>query len=173
MTPRCRPRIDRSFFAPSGTESASLGDGLPTKLHRSIGTKGRPMPKIDIKAAPMRLGGPYPPPLNEPCKGRRRWKLGVAAGLTQFGVNLTRLPPGQWTSQRHCTLPKTNSFGWSSAKWCWSATMANRCCAPETALALRAACPTVIISRTGREAMLLEVGSRRPGRMLAAIRTTA
>jgi uncharacterized cupin superfamily protein len=32
---------------------------------------------------------------------RKRWRLGVAAGLTQFGVNLLRLPPGAWSSQRH------------------------------------------------------------------------
>ncbi len=59
------------------------------------------MPKIDKDAAPTRFGTGYPPPLDEPCKGRKRWKLGDAAGLTQFGVNLMRLPPGQWTSQRH------------------------------------------------------------------------
>ena len=28
-------------------------------------------------------------------------KLGDAVGLTQFGVNLLRLPPGAWSSQRH------------------------------------------------------------------------
>jgi uncharacterized cupin superfamily protein len=27
--------------------------------------------------------------------------LGNAAGLTQFGVNFLRLPPGAWSSQRH------------------------------------------------------------------------
>jgi uncharacterized cupin superfamily protein len=59
------------------------------------------MPKIDIEAAPTRFGTTYPSPLDVPCKGIRRWKLGAAAGLTQFGVNLTRVPPGQWTSQRH------------------------------------------------------------------------
>ncbi len=40
-------------------------------------------------------------PFDEPCRERRRWKLGDVAGLTQFGVNLMRLPPGVWTSQRH------------------------------------------------------------------------
>jgi len=59
------------------------------------------MPKIDIDAAPTRFGTAYPPPYDAPCQGRQRWKLGDAAGLTQFGVNLMRLPPGQWTSQRH------------------------------------------------------------------------
>jgi uncharacterized cupin superfamily protein len=36
-----------------------------------------------------------------PCRGRDRTRLGNAAGLSQFGVNLLRLPPGGWSSQRH------------------------------------------------------------------------
>ena len=30
-----------------------------------------------------------------------RQRLGNAGGLTDFGVNLMRLPPGGWSSQRH------------------------------------------------------------------------
>ncbi len=62
------------------------------------------MKKIDIDAAPTRFGTGYPPPYDAICAGRKRWKLGDAAGLTQFGVNLLRLPPGQWSSQRHWHL---------------------------------------------------------------------
>ena len=47
------------------------------------------------------LGTYYPPPHDEACLSRERKKLGDAAGLTQFGVNLLRLPPGAWSSQRH------------------------------------------------------------------------
>ena len=43
----------------------------------------------------------YPPPFHEPCRTRERRRLGDAADLTQFGVNLLRLPPGAWSSQRH------------------------------------------------------------------------
>ncbi len=43
----------------------------------------------------------YPPPHDGPCKARRHRKLALAVGLSQFGVNLTRLPPGAWASQRH------------------------------------------------------------------------
>lgn len=57
--------------------------------------------KIDIDAAPTRFGTRYPAPHDAPCKGRKRWQLGEVAGLTQFGVNLLRLPAGQWSSQRH------------------------------------------------------------------------
>lgn len=59
------------------------------------------MPKIEIGAEPNRTGSVYPPPYDEPCRGLRRWKLAALAGVTQFGVNLLRLPPGQWSSQRH------------------------------------------------------------------------
>jgi uncharacterized cupin superfamily protein len=57
--------------------------------------------KIDLSTAPRRDGTVYPPPFDEPCRARRRIRLGDAAGLTQFGVNLCTLPPGAWSSQRH------------------------------------------------------------------------
>ena len=59
------------------------------------------MPKIDIDKAPVRVGSAYPAPFHEPCLARHRQKLGDAAGLTQFGVNLMTLKPGGWSSQRH------------------------------------------------------------------------
>ena len=59
------------------------------------------MPKIDVALLPIRTGSAYPSPFDQPCKDRQRQKLGDAAGLTQFGVNLLRLTPGVWSSQRH------------------------------------------------------------------------
>ena len=60
------------------------------------------MPKrIDISALEPLTGTLYPPPFDEPCRSRERTKLGDGAGITQFGVNLLRLPPGAWSSQRH------------------------------------------------------------------------
>jgi uncharacterized cupin superfamily protein len=59
------------------------------------------MPKIDIAAVPERKGSTYPAPFHEIAPNRIKQALGDAAGLTQFGVNLTRLPPGEWSSQRH------------------------------------------------------------------------
>lgn len=59
------------------------------------------MPKIDLPAIPVRKGAGYPAPFDRPCADRLRQRLGDAGGLTAFGVNLTRLPPGGWSSQRH------------------------------------------------------------------------
>ena len=62
------------------------------------------MPRIDISAAPVRTGSGYPPPHDEPCRARSRMRLGVAGGLTDFGVNLLALKPGVWSGQRHWHL---------------------------------------------------------------------
>ena len=60
------------------------------------------MPKrIDVAALASVVGTLYPPPFDEACRTRERTRLGDPAGLTQFGVNLLRLPPGAWSSQRH------------------------------------------------------------------------
>ena len=59
------------------------------------------MPKIDIAKVPADTACPYPDPFWKPIVGRSRQRLGNAVGLTQFGVNLTTLKPGTWSSQRH------------------------------------------------------------------------
>ena len=57
--------------------------------------------RIDITKLPIITGSGYPTPFDLPCATRARQRLGDAAGLTDFGVNLMRLPPGAWSSQRH------------------------------------------------------------------------
>jgi uncharacterized cupin superfamily protein len=59
------------------------------------------MPKIDVASVPRRKGSGYPAPFDAPCAERTRQRVGDAGGLADFGVNLMRLPPGGWSSQRH------------------------------------------------------------------------
>ena len=59
------------------------------------------MPKIDLSKAPISQGSDYPAPLDQEFAERVRIRLGAAAGLTGFGVNLTTLPPGCRSSLRH------------------------------------------------------------------------
>lgn len=60
------------------------------------------MPKrIRVDAIAPIIGTLYPSPYDAPCRTRERRKLGDAAGLTQYGVNLLTLPPGAWSAQRH------------------------------------------------------------------------
>jgi len=122
------------------------------------------MPKIDIDAAPTRRGTDYPAPFDQPCQGRRRWALGDAAGLTQFGVNLMRLPPGQWSSQRH----------WHSAEdefvWVVEGEVllvedgAETVLRPGDCAGFKAGVANGhhLENRSDRDAVLLEMGSRRP-----------
>jgi uncharacterized cupin superfamily protein len=57
--------------------------------------------RIDIANIAPVIGTLYPPPFDKRCCARERKRLGDAASLTQFGVNLLRLPPRTWSSQRH------------------------------------------------------------------------
>jgi uncharacterized cupin superfamily protein len=59
------------------------------------------MPKIDIATVPVDSRSTYPEPLNQVVFGRSRKRLGNAAGLGQFGVNLTTLKPGAASALRH------------------------------------------------------------------------
>ena len=52
------------------------------------------MSRIDLAAVPERTGSGYPPPFDQAAAGRIKQALGAAGGLTDFGVNLTQLPPG-------------------------------------------------------------------------------
>jgi len=59
------------------------------------------MPKIDIAKLPVDSRSTYPEPFNRIVAGRSRKRLGNAAGLEQFGVNLTTLKPGAASALRH------------------------------------------------------------------------
>src|SRR6185503_9718369 len=59
------------------------------------------MPKIDIDKIPVDTHSGYPEEFRRDIGGRERKRLGIAAGLDQYGVNLCRLKPGAASSQRH------------------------------------------------------------------------
>jgi uncharacterized cupin superfamily protein len=59
------------------------------------------VPKIDVAKATVRTKGRYPDPWGAITEGREKAALGDVVGLTQFGVNLTRLKPGAASALRH------------------------------------------------------------------------
>jgi uncharacterized cupin superfamily protein len=120
--------------------------------------------KIDVETAPMVRGTLYPPPFDGPCLARSRIRLGDAASLAQFGVNLCRLPPGAWSSQRHWHTHE-DEFVYVLAGEVVLVTDAGE----ETLRAgdcagFRAGHPDGhhFQNRSQADALLLEVGSRRP-----------
>jgi uncharacterized cupin superfamily protein len=65
-------------------------------------TRRSAMPKrVDLNSVAVIVGSGYPAPFDKPCAARARQRLGESSGLSDFGVNLLRLPPGTWSSQRH------------------------------------------------------------------------
>jgi len=63
-------------------------------------TKPNP-PALDPAQVPEQSTTGYPEPYKARVAGRHRRRLGDAAGLANFGVNLTRLDPGAESSMRH------------------------------------------------------------------------
>jgi uncharacterized cupin superfamily protein len=61
----------------------------------------RPVAIVAADAPPRAKPTGYPPDLRRAVEGREKRTLGDLFGLTNFGVNLTRLPPGAASALRH------------------------------------------------------------------------
>lgn len=123
------------------------------------------MPKIDIDAAPTVNGTTYPEEFAAPCKPRRRWRLGEAVGLDQFGVNLLRLPAGTWSSQRHWHETE-DEFVWVlEGEVVLVEDDGETVLTAGDCAGFKAGVPNghVLQNRSEAEVVLLEVGSRNPG----------
>lgn len=57
--------------------------------------------KIDLSTVPVESGTTYPADFKAVVAGRSRQRVGNAAGLKNFGVNLTTLAPGSQSALRH------------------------------------------------------------------------
>ncbi len=61
-----------------------------------------PKPSVlDPASVTPRIGAGYPEPLRSKVGAREKRVLGDPLGLKNFGVNLTRLPPGAMSALRH------------------------------------------------------------------------
>lgn len=56
---------------------------------------------IHVDAIQSYPGSGYPHPYDRECLDREKQLLGEEFGLTAFGVNIVRMPPASWSSQRH------------------------------------------------------------------------
>ncbi len=59
------------------------------------------MPKIDIAKTPAQQIASYPNEFAQVISGREKQRIGDAVGLTQFGVNITRIKAGSASALRH------------------------------------------------------------------------
>lgn len=119
---------------------------------------------IDLDAVPVRTGSGYPAPFHLCAGGRRKQRLGDAGGLTQFGVNLTRLPPGAWSAQRHWHH-KEDEFVWVlEGELVLITDEGEQIVRAGQACAFKAGVPNGhhFVNRSDRDAVYLEVGTRDP-----------
>ncbi|WP_295197449.1 cupin domain-containing protein [uncultured Brevundimonas sp.] len=122
------------------------------------------MPKIDIDSAPTTNGTTYPEEYAGPCKPRRRWRLGDAAGLSQFGVNLLRLPDGAWSSHRNWHAKEDEFVMVVEGEVVLIEDDGETVLRAGDCAGFKAGVPNghKLENRSGREAVLLEVGTRSP-----------
>ncbi|HEV2530360.1 cupin domain-containing protein [Phenylobacterium sp.] len=122
------------------------------------------MPKLDLAAIAPSTGCNYPAPFAEICLGADWRKLGDAAGLTDFGVNLVRLPPGKWSSQRHWHSEEDEFLWMLEGEVVLVEDDGEQVLRPGDACGWKAGVANGhhVQNRADRDAVYLEVGSRRP-----------
>jgi len=121
--------------------------------------------RIDAASLQAVTGTSYPPPFDAPCLARVRRRLGDAAGLTQFGVNLLRLPPGVWSSQRHWHAQSDEFVYVVSGQVVLVTDEGEEILNPGDAAGFKAGDDNGhhLQNRSAEDAFLLEVGTRIPG----------
>ena len=118
--------------------------------------------RIDPQTLPAVTGTTYPAPYDEPCRSRERKRLGDAAGLTQYGVNLLRLPPGAWSSQRHWHTGGDEFVYVLSGEVVLVSDAGEEILRPGDCAGFKAGDPDghCLQNRSGADATVLEIGSR-------------
>jgi uncharacterized cupin superfamily protein len=120
------------------------------------------MPKIDIDKAMVRTKGVYPEPWRAVTAGREKAVLGDVAGLTQFGVNLTRLKPGAASSLRHWHEAEDEFIYVLEGELTLIEDGGESVLRPGDAAGFKAGVANghTLVNRSGRDALILEVGTR-------------
>ena len=120
------------------------------------------MPKIDIASLPVDSRTNYPEPFNRVVTGRSRKRLGVAAGLDQFGVNLTTLKPGAASALRHWHEKEDELVYLLAGEVVLIEDGGETVLKPGDAAGFKANAPNGhhLVNRSDRDAVYLEVGTR-------------
>lgn len=120
------------------------------------------MPKLDLSSAPERTGCGYPEPYNRHCAGRAKIALGDLSGLSQFGVNLTRLAPGAASAHRHWHKNEDELVYMLKGEAVLVEDDGETVLRPGDVATFKAGVPVghMIVNRSDKDAVLLEVGTR-------------
>jgi uncharacterized cupin superfamily protein len=121
---------------------------------------------IDAISTPAaRPGRGYPQPFAARVAGRERRTLGDAFGLTNFGVNLTQLPPGGMSALRHTHLREDEFIYILEGEPVLVTNSGETQLRPGMCAGFKAGSGDAhhLINRSGRKVVYLEIGDRNPG----------
>ena len=107
----------------------------------------------------------YPEPFAARVAGRERRALGDAFGLTNFGVNLTRLPPGGTSALRHTHMREDEFIYILEGEPILVTNAGETPLRPGMCAGFKAGSGDAhhLINRTGHDVAYLEIGDRSPG----------
>jgi uncharacterized cupin superfamily protein len=122
------------------------------------------MPKIDISTVTLRTTSGYPAEFQPVTVGREKLPLGNAVGLTQFGVNLTRLKPGAASALRHWHENEDEFIYMLEGELVLIENEGETILCPGEAAGFKAGIPNGhhFVNRTQKDAVYLEIGTRAP-----------
>ena len=114
---------------------------------------------------PARASRSYPEPFAALVAGRERRALGDVFGLTSFGVNLTRLPPGGMSALRHTHMREDEFIYIIEGEPVLVTNAGETPLRPGMCAGFKAGSGDAhhLINRSGRDVVYLEIGDRNPG----------
>jgi uncharacterized cupin superfamily protein len=124
-----------------------------------------PIAVVAAEVPPRAVPSGYPPDLVVKLGGREKRVLGDLFGLRNFGVNLTRLPPGAASSLRHAHA-KQDEFVYVLEGEAVLVTNAGETeLRPGMCAGFRAGTGDAhhLVNRGGRDVLYIEIGDRTPG----------
>jgi uncharacterized cupin superfamily protein len=123
---------------------------------------------IALRAAevpPRAVASSYPPDLARKLAGREKSVLGDPFGLQNFGVNLTRLPPGAASSLRHAHRVQDEFVYILEGQPTLLTDAGETPLSPGMCAGFRAGTGDAhcLVNRTAADVLYLEIGDRTPG----------
>jgi uncharacterized cupin superfamily protein len=120
------------------------------------------MPRIDISRIPAQQIASYPKEFAAVISGREKQRIGDAVGLTQFGVNITRIKAGAASALRHWHEQEDEFIYVLEGELVLQENDGETLLRPGDAAGFKAASGVAhcLINRTQHDAVYLEVGTR-------------
>jgi len=124
-----------------------------------------PVAIVASEAPPRARASSYPEPFASRMAGRRKHPLGDLFGLSNFGVNLTRLAPGGASSLRHAHTRQDEFIYILQGHPTLHTDAGRTALAPGMCAGFKAGTGNGhrLINETAEEVVYLEVGDRTPG----------